>query len=250
MTPTEHEKVNMREMNMKTSFFVPALIGALLVSLTSFTAFAQPEKNKHKDLQNGAKAYLLEAIGDRHNQDNIVIEVADIDDRIAIPSCPTDFQYHADSEALAQSYISVRVSCKQNDWYVFTNARVLRTRTIAVTAGMISPGTVLTSENLRLADIEINRLRHTAYNDIKPLIGARMKHRVRQGQPIQANMLCFVCEGDRITISAQLSGMQVKTAGIAQQDGVIGDNIEVLNASSRKSVIAEVASVQEVVVRL
>ena len=63
-------------------------------------------------------------------------------------------------------------------------------------------------------------------------------------------MLCFVCKGDRITISAEVGKMKVKTAGIAQQDGVVGDNIQVLNASSKKTVIARVASVERVVIQL
>ena len=44
--------------------------------------------------------------------------------------------------------------------------------------------------------------------------------------------------------------MAVKTSGIAQQDGVIGDTIRVENSNSRKTVVAEVASTQEVVVNL
>ncbi|MCP4430982.1 MAG: flagella basal body P-ring formation protein FlgA, partial [Gammaproteobacteria bacterium] len=55
---------------------------------------------------------------------------------------------------------------------------------------------------------------------------------------------------DRITISARAAGMAVKTSGIAQQDGVIGDTIRVENSNSRKTVVAEVASTQEVVVNL
>ena len=78
----------------------------------------------------------------------------------------------------------------------------------------------------------------------------RLKYRVREGQPVQSNMLCFVCKGDRITISARAAGMAVKTSGIAQQDGVIGDTIRVENSNSRKTVVAEVASTQEVVVNL
>jgi flagella basal body P-ring formation protein FlgA len=44
--------------------------------------------------------------------------------------------------------------------------------------------------------------------------------------------------------------MEVKTAGIAQQDGVVGDNIKVINATSQKPVIARVASSEEVVIHL
>ena len=125
-----------------------------------------------------------------------------------------------------------------------------RTKEIVVTQGAVSPGTVLTSSNLALAKVDIRRLRHTAFTDMDGLIGARMKRRVTDGQAIQSNMLCFVCKGDRITITAEIAGMEVKTAGIAQQDGVVGDNIKVLNASSNRAIIARVASPEEVVIHL
>lgn len=119
-----------------------------------------------------------------------------------------------------------------------------------VTYGAVSPGTVLTSSNLKMASVDIKRLRYTTFTNIETLVGARMKRRATNGQAIQANMLCFVCKGDRITISAEVGKMKVKTAGIAQQDGVVGDNIQVLNASSKKTVIARVASVEKVVIQL
>ena len=220
----------------------------LLISLTwGHTAISS---ERHEAIEAGVERYLLNALQNDEQDTDVQISVVNIDDRIAIPECGEGFEYHADNEALAQSYISVRVSCRDNDWYLFSSAQVSRTRQIVVTAGMISPGTVLTSENLQLADIDVKRLRHTAYSDLQQLIGARMKRRVREGSPVQANMLCFVCKGDRITITARTAGMQVKTAGIAQQDGVVGDTIKVVNASSNKSVIAEVASAQTVVVNL
>ncbi len=222
----------------------------MLLVIMAFASSAKESVNLHQQIEQGAHDYLIHAISDNHGEDNIVVEISSIDERIEIPQCPSGFEYHADSESLSQTYISVRVSCNNNQWYVFTNGRITRTRTVVVTAGMISPGTILTKENLTLADIDIKWLRHTAYSDISQLIGAKMKHRVRQGQPIQANMLCFVCKGDRITISARVSGMLIKTAGIAQQDGVVGESIQVTNASTQRSVIAEVANTNEVVVSL
>ena len=115
---------------------------------------------------------------------------------------------------------------------------------------MISPDTVLSASHLSLAEVDIKQLRHTPFTSLEDVVGARLKYRVREGQPVQANMLCFICKGDRITISANAGAMKVKTSGIARQDGVIGDTIEVVNSSSNKSVIAEVASTQEVVVNL
>ncbi len=244
MTSTEYENVIMSNVKYIT---MNAITGLLLVVGLINPATAS---ERHHAIENGVERYLKEALHSDDIDTQVHIEVVSIDNRIAIPQCNEGFDYYADDDSLSQSYISVRVSCRNNDWYLFSSAQVSRTRQIVVTAGMVSPGTVLTSENLQLADIDVKRLRHTAYSDLQQLVGARMKRRVREGSPVQANMLCFVCKGDRITITAQTAGMQVKTAGIAQQDGVVGDTIKVVNASSQKSVIAEVASAQTVVVNL
>ncbi|MEW9797609.1 flagellar basal body P-ring formation chaperone FlgA [Alteromonas sp. CYL-A6] len=223
---------------------------SMLILLSAGFSFHAVASDNHKRIEMGVSHYLQQALSDIDGDTDVSIDVIGVDERIQVPECPQGFDYHADAESLSQPYISVRVSCRQSDWYLFSSAQVTRTRQIVVTAGMLSPGTVLTSENLRLADIDVRRLRHTAYTDIRQLLGARMKRRIRDGSPVQANMLCFVCKGDRITITANMAGMEVKTAGIAQQDGVVGDTIEVVNASSKKSVIAEVASAQTVVVNL
>ena len=224
--------------------------GNSLTASEASSAPRQKDSNNHTVVQRGVKNYLQNQLKDNQSVNQITIDVADIDQRIQIVNCPAGFNYHADENSFSQAYISVRVSCNNNEWYLFANARILRTQPVVVTASMISPGTVLDIDNLRVAQVETNRLRHTAYHTTDELIGARMKRRVRQGQPIQANMLCFICKGDRITISAQVGGMRVRTSGIAQQDGVLGENIKVINASSQKLVIAEVASTDEVVVRL
>ena len=222
----------------------------LCVVLSVFSINCLAAMTNHVRVEEGAKQYLLSQLTDNAQDTSIDVAIVKIDDRINIPDCPTGFQYNASQEALSQSYISVRVSCQNNEWYLFTSGQVTRTKEIVVTQGAVSPGTVLTSSNLTLAKVDVRRLRHTAFTDLEALIGARMKRRVTNGQAIQSNMLCFVCKGDRITITAEVAGMEVKTAGIAQQDGVVGDHIKVLNASSRKAVIARVASPEEVVIHL
>ncbi|BFT31150.1 flagellar basal body P-ring formation chaperone FlgA [Alteromonas sp. D210916BOD_24] len=224
------------------------IITLIVLSILSFTSIAA--QSLTQTVEDGAKHYLLSQLADNTADTSIDVEIVKIDDRINIPNCPTGFQYNTSQESLNQSYISVRVSCGNNDWYLFTSGQVTRTKEIVVTQGAISPGTVLTSSNLTLAKVDVRKLRYTAYTDMESLIGARMKRRVTDGQAIQANMLCFICKGDRITISAEIAGMEVKTAGIAQQDGVVGDNIKVINASSQKAVIARVASPEEVVIHL
>ena len=238
----------MKNMNAKTRPTITRLLSLTVCSLLSINCLAT--QTNHKRVEEGAKQYLITQLADNTKDTSIDVSIVKIDDRINIPDCPTGFEYNASQEALSQSYISVRVSCRNNEWYLFTSGQVTRTKEIVVTQGAISPGTVLTSSNLSLAKVDVRRLRHTAFTELEALIGARIKRRVTDGQAIQSNMLCFVCKGDRITITAEVAGMEVKTAGIAQQDGVVGDNIKVINASSQKAVIARVASPEEVVIHL
>lgn len=238
----------MKKLNSKRQQKTLAAIALIMSSAVSFSCVATD--SLHRVVENGAKDYLVSQLSDNTADTNIDVDMVKIDDRINIPECPEGYQYHTSEEALRQSYISVRVSCQNNDWYLFTSGQVSRTKDIVVTYGAVSPGTVLTSSNLKMASVDIKRLRYTTFTNIETLVGARMKRRATNGQAIQANMLCFVCKGDRITISAEAGKMKVKTAGIAQQDGVVGDNIQVLNASSKKTVIARVASVERVVIQL
>ena len=220
------------------------------VVLSTVSLNTSASQSMHEKIEEGTKKYLLSQLSGFDQDSNVDVAVVKIDERINIPQCPTGFQYNSSADALAQSHISVRVSCGDNDWYLFTSGHVTRTTDIVVTRGAVSPGTVLTSSNLSIAKVDVRKLRFTAFTDVDALIGARVKRRITDGQALQSNMLCFVCKGDRITITAEVAGMKVKTAGIAQQDGVVGDNIKVVNASSQKAIVARVASSDEVVIHL
>jgi len=227
---------------------VSCFMAFVILSTVSLTTSAS--QSMHEKIEEGTKKYLLSQLSSFDQDSNVDVAVVKIDERINIPQCPTGFQYNSSADALAQSHISVRVSCGNNDWYLFTSGHVTRTTDIVVTRGAVSPGTVLTSSNLSIAKVDVRKLRFTAFTDVDALVGARVKRRITDGQALQSNMLCFVCKGDRITITAEVAGMKVKTAGIAQQDGVVGDNIKVVNASSQKAIVARVASSDEVVIHL
>ena len=115
---------------------------------------------------------------------------------------------------------------------------------------MVSPDSLLTQQNLTTADIKVQSLRNSTYVTVDELLGARIKHRVRPGQPITPNMICYVCKGDLITLSAVSDGLHISTKGIAQQDGNIGDTIRVRNSRSDKVVLARVADVETAIVRI
>lgn len=218
---------------------------ALILFCISFSSLAY--NNVHQTLSEQAVAYVEQNILYIDEAD-ISVSASGIDPRIDIPRCEQMFDFEASETSLRQSNVSVKITCPSNNWYLFTNVQVKQTKPVIVAADMLSPGALLTKENTEVVDTEVNRLRTSTFSYIEDLEGARLKRRMRPGQIISRNMLCFVCKGDRITISAKTNGLALKASGIAQQDGNVGDTIRVKNIGSKKLLSAVVASTNEVLV--
>lgn len=228
-----------------------SLSTALGIGLTYFLLLFTTSANAsmHLSIQHQAELYVQQnAFID--DAADATIQAAAVDERINIPACKSPLQFEASDSNLRQSNVSVKVTCPNTNWYLFTSVQVEQTKPVVVTSETMSPGSLLTEKNLYIADIPINRLRGSTYSTTENLVGARLKRRVRPGQIISNGMLCFVCKGDKVTIMAVSSGLSLKVSGIAQQDGNLGDTIRVQNAASRKTVSATVSSTSEVSIQI
>ena len=180
----------------------------------------------------------------------VSIRAHPLDKRLKVPFCPLPLQATSNNGTLGQANVTVRVSCPSNQWFIYTVVKVHEVQTVVVPNSAMSPGSVLTDANLDVIEVDKRRLRGTTFDSKEQLLGARLKRRSRPGQPISPSMLCFVCKGDSIVIIAELTGMTIKTTGIAQQDGNIGDTILVKNRRSKKRIDAKVVSVNRVMVHI
>lgn len=196
-----------------------------------------------------AEQYVKAELAAR-GQTDIKVEASPLDPRLQVPSCPEPFTTFANEESLTQSLVTVRVECKSSGWYLYTMVKVAQVQSVVVVTSALSPGSVLTAQDVELVEMDKKQLRSSTYADINTVIGARVKRRTRAGQPVVPNTLCFVCRGDSIVIIAGTEGLQIKTSGIAQQDGNIGDTIAVKNSNSQKMIHATVTSVSRVEVRI
>lgn len=234
--------------NMIIRFFLYISVILSLFATNSVTASNQINL-AHQRVIDAAQSYVYGKLnGD--TRENLKIEVAPIDNRIVIPNCPQPFTISASDEALRQSNITIRASCLGTNWYVYLIVKTTEVASVVVFSSAVSPGTVLTSRNLELVEMDKKRLRGTTFSDIESVIGARTKRRSRSGQAVLPNQLCFVCKGDTILITADADGLTIKANGIAQQDGNLGDTIAVKNSRSNKMVHAEVVSTDKVSVRI
>jgi len=213
----------------------------------SVTAYAQSpklyspnyESDSHKNISAEVENFVEKTLLSQGSE-NISVSAFPLDKRIAIVKCSSPYQFSITEADSIQTYSTVKVTCQDSAWYLFVNVKVEELKRTVVTAEMLSPGTLLTQQNLTIADISTQKLRQTTFSEVVDLEGARLKHRIRAGQPITPNMVCFVCKGDVITLAAKAQGLSISTKGIAQQDGNRGDTIRVKNSRSAKVVLAKV----------
>ena len=237
----------------------PCILASIFLIL-SLPGFSQTEdagftpQSQHELLEQRLADYVYTQAMAYHSDDydnrNIKVETTRIDPRIAIPQCDEEFALDFDPDALEKSHFSVRIACDSQDWFIYSTVKLSFTQNVVVTNGTLSANTFLTADHLRIEQKDSSKVRHTGFQRIEEVVGAKIKYRARDGQPVLRRMLCYVCQGDRVTIAARLGGMQVKTTGIAQEDGTLGETIKVMNARSKKSVYGEVTSTEEVIVSL
>ncbi|WP_100642176.1 flagellar basal body P-ring formation chaperone FlgA [Alteromonas facilis] len=225
----------------------------LFMAASGLPATASNDLSLHELIEQQTEAFVTQALENQSeyiSNRQTLVDVFPIDRRVSVEPCQNAYQFDLSDNALTSSYATVKVSCPATDWYLFVNAKIEQTQAVVVTSEMLSPGSILTQQNLRLADISSKSLRYSTFDDVDQLIGARLKYRVRPDQPIKPNMVCFVCKGDLITLSAKADGLSISTKAVAQEDGNIGDTIQVKNRRSDKIVLAKVENVDTATIEI
>jgi flagella basal body P-ring formation protein FlgA len=207
------------------------------------------ENPLHLQLQTRIADYLENELKAMPDQD-VRINVRNIDPRIDVPFCEQGYEFNHNGLSLQQSNVSIKVSCADTNWYVFSHATIAVIQEVVVSKDNLSPGVLLSASNLEVIEMDKNKLRGSSFNTIEDITGARLKRRIRAGNIIDGRMLCFVCKGDRVTIAATSGGLSLKVYGVAEQDGILGDTIQVRNISSDKLVFGKISSTSEVEIKI
>jgi flagella basal body P-ring formation protein FlgA len=228
---------------MNKLYYYQALVVLFLTTSCIYSSLTAASENNltSASLVSQAEQFILNELDPQGDKD-IEITAMPIDERVHIPACESEITFSASQESLSQSNISVKAECQNSNWYVFMLVKAIEIQPVVVMSSAVSPGTLLTDNNVHVIYMDKKRLRSSTFADIDQVIGARIKRRVSSGRPVESKNLCFVCKGDRVVISAITETMQVKTSGIALEDGNMGETILVENRRSSKKVYAKVAS--------
>ncbi|ACA85880.1 flagellar basal body P-ring formation chaperone FlgA [Shewanella woodyi] len=177
-----------------------------------------------------------------------------LDTRITPPACFPPVKAELATNRAIKRTNTVKISCDSPQldypWQIFLSVRVDILYPVVVARETLGPGDLLSNDDVIIEYVDRTNLRGQQFDDIKQVVGTRVKRRIPPNQPIFSSNLCFVCKGDTVSIYARSANVVIKTVGEALRDGNLGDRIRIKNTHSNKSLHATVTGVGEVEVRM
>ncbi|EWH09942.1 flagellar biosynthesis [Catenovulum agarivorans DS-2] len=215
-----------------------------LFSIMSFTTMANVYNKKQ--LEQLAEEHAI-SIYPAQADEELQAFASPIDSRLNIQPCDTEVTAQVPNFNPYSKNMTVRIRCEgENGWGMYIPVQVKIMTPVIVAETYIESGQTITQQDLKVAMIEKNRSRNGFIADIKSIVGSKAKRQIRSGEAIISRNICFVCQGELVTIEAVSNNLSVKTTGIALSDGSYGDTVSVRNRSSNRVVQGRVSSVSEV----
>lgn len=175
-------------------------------------------------------------------------QISTLDSRLAHKECNEPLQFSFAGPVYNQATVQIRCQSPQ-PWQLYVTARFTQQTDATLSVRNIALGSLITADMLTLGQADLRLARGSLVKNPTSVIGARVKRSLSAGQVVTLQDLCLVCKGDIVTISGLNSGLEVRTVGIAQMDGILGDQIRVTNRQSNRTVVAEVVAVKKVAIK-
>lgn len=231
------------------------LLISLFLIIAHSAAFANDttqdnQRFDHKALQSLAHDFVSQQV-QAPTGGRVEVVANNLDPRMVAKTCSEQPRVDFASNSGLDSYTTVEIQCSAaTAWRTYVPVRIYRYKPVITAAVPMSPGHLVTQADLTTAEVDINRIRSNVFTDMESLVGARIKRRVRSGQPIEVSDTCLVCSGETVTIVAKSKSLRITATGQALADGLKGESVTVQNNRSNKSLEAVVTGLNEVTVQL
>lgn len=232
-------------MNSISSLFI------VLVILNPVQAKNKVAKSFHpiENIYNTAKIFL-----EKHsNADPTDTEVSlgKIDPRIKFTQCDTKLAAFFPQGVKKIGKMTVGVRCNGKvKWKLFIAAKIERYETVWIAKHSLATNDTINQKDLSQQRVRIDSLRQSPMKDIHLIRGTSPKKRIRAGSIIYQDAICMVCHGDKVSIVANNSFINVSVEGVALGDAKLGENVKIRNLQSKRIFTAIVIGKRQLSVKL
>ncbi len=221
---------------------------------TQFTplAAALPEFQDHESIRDAAAFFLKAKTAEQTNE--VQIDIGRLDERLNLAACNGKLDAFLPPGSRATGNLTIGVRCAgPKPWTIYMPAGVKVFGSIVVTRRALPRGVTLHEDDLVVTDVELSTLTAGYIEHVPSAIGKQLKTALGKGATLTPRILeqpRLVRRGERVVISAQGDGMDIRMEGKALADGLQGERIRVQNLGSRRIIEATVTSAGVVQVRM
>lgn len=163
------------------------------------------------------------------------IDIRTLPSTLTLPQCTTQPELSQRDTNQIHGRITVSVSCNQPSWRVFVSVNIDGKIPAVISTQGILRQAVINSEDVALRLTPLSELRHGAMKSLDNVIGMRAKRGIPANRVLTLQMLdipYWVIEKEEVTLVTRIGGVEIKTTGIALEDGMQQDQVRVRNINS------------------
>ena len=179
-------------------------------------------------------------------EQKLYIKAIPLSDRLNLVECSEPLQGHIVGDKIKRK-TAIKISCEGNTpWDTYIRVKVQTLIPLIITRHSLNKGEMLNDNNIKRIYKAKSQVRGSTFSNTEMLTGVRLTRSVSSKKSIRHKDICYVCEDDKVTITANKSGLVIKASGIALTDGNIGSTVRVKNSRTQRVVVGTVYALKEV----
>lgn len=205
--------------------------------------FSAHADNPSTQIRQQVTAAIKQHFHNRVPDSRVQVHLNPINQQLDFPPCAhplsVDVPFHSGSR------ITAKAGCSQPRWSLFVTGEVQVFKTVVMAAGPIVKGSRIRADRLQLREQDIATLRGDYFQRQQDISGRVARVNISTDTVITPRMLTqanAVSRGDPVIIEARRGGVLIRIEGTAQEDGRLGDSIDVTNNRSGNRVRAQVTA--------
>lgn len=217
---------------------------SVLLFFASLVLHAEPLQSLDL-LKSKIEAHVVNELA-RNAEGRTEVSVGNIDNRLNLRPCADEklevFNPYQNASGQGNT-MGIRCTEVENHWTIYVPVKITLYKSILMAKHPLIKGATLRDSDIYIAEFDVKKLKQGYFTDSKDLIGQVCKQNITGDTPLtpyNIELAKLIRKGEQITIVAGNNGLVISMAGIALNDGALGETVRVKNISSKRTIEAHV----------
>lgn len=210
-----------------------------LMLLTSTLVEAEVDWQNHQLLLDTAAEHVRSSPETRFLT-GIQVETQPLDSRLKLRNCNQPLKVFHPYAIRASHKITVGINCNDSKpWTIFIPVQITALYEVVNLVRSLPRGTRLTRDDLNEKKVRLRPSQKPFINNIESALGKELSRSLPANTTLTHAMVRvprIISRGDDITMIVSVGSLEVRSSGIALQDGAVGQKISLRNTKSRRKV--------------